>query len=96
MSDQEQSTAPGLTQKQEDDDALEFQRRIGANVRRWRLERALVLEEFALRCGKSAASVDRIESGGAMASLEFLWRAAQVLGVSCLVLTDQQEHRSVA
>lgn len=76
--------------------ALEFQRRIGANIRRWRLQRALAPAEFARRCGKPVTAVDQIESGTTMASLEFLWRAARVLGVSCLVLTDQQEDRSAA
>jgi hypothetical protein len=81
---------------EEDRDALEFQRRIGANVRQWRLQRALTLEDFAKRCGKPIAAVDQIETGATMASLEFLWRAARVLDVSCLVLTDQQEDRSAA
>ncbi len=81
---------------EEEQAALEFQRRIGANILRWRLQRALTLAEFARRCGKSIAAVEQIESGATMASLEFLWRAARVLGVSCLMLTDQQEDRSAA
>jgi transcriptional regulator with XRE-family HTH domain len=96
MFDREEPAGPDLLKMQEDDEALEFQRRIGANVRQWRLQRALTLEDFARRCAKPMAAVDQIESGATMASLEFLWRAAHVLGVSCLVLTDQQEDRSAA
>ena len=81
---------------EEDRAALEFQRRVGANVRHWRVQRGLTLEDFAMRCGKPIEAVDQIESGATMAGLEFLWRAARVLGVSCLVLTDQQEDRSAA
>ena len=90
--------APAIddSRDKEDYEALEFQRRIGANVRQWRLQRALTSEDFAWRCGKSLAALDQIESGATMASLEFLWRAARVLRVSCLALSDKQVDRSAA
>jgi transcriptional regulator with XRE-family HTH domain len=80
----------------EDQQAMAFQRRIGANIRHWRTQRSLDIAEFAGRCQRPSAAIVRIESGEAMPSVEFLWRAAHVLNVSCLALTDQAEHRSAA
>jgi transcriptional regulator with XRE-family HTH domain len=80
----------------EEQEALEFQRQIGRNIRHWRIQRALTAEEFARRSGKPVATINEIELGEAMPSVEFLWRAAQVLMVSCLAFTDPQEHRSAA
>jgi transcriptional regulator with XRE-family HTH domain len=80
----------------EEQDALEFQRRIGRNVRYWRMKRALTAEEFARRSGKPVATINEIESGEAMPGIEFLWRAAQVLKVSCLVFTEPGQLRSAA
>ncbi len=80
----------------EDQEALAFQRRIGANIRRWRTERSLGVAEFAGQCHQPAVAITRIESGEAMPSIEFLWRAARVLNVPCLALTDQGNHRSAA
>ena len=80
----------------EEQDALEFQRRIGGNIRHWRMQRAMTPEELARHIGKPVAAVNEIEAGEAMASVEFLWRAGQVLKVSCLAFTDSQQHRSAA
>lgn len=80
----------------EEQEALEFQRRIGSNVRYWRMQRTLTAEEFARRSGRSVATINAIESGEVMPGVEFLWRASQVLNVSCLAFTDPQQHRSAA
>ena len=80
----------------EEQEALEFQRQIGRNLRYWRMQRAMTPEEFARRSGKPVAVINEIEAGEAMPGVEFLWRAGQLLRVSCLVFTDPQEHRSAA
>jgi transcriptional regulator with XRE-family HTH domain len=80
----------------EDRDALEFQRRIGANIRFWRQDRAFTALEFAQRCRTTVAAIARMETGEEMPSLEFLWLASQVLRVPCLVLTDQRDQRFAA
>jgi transcriptional regulator with XRE-family HTH domain len=76
----------------DEQEALEFQRRIGANIRYWRLQRGLTREELASRSGKPVATISEIESGEAMASVEFLLRAARVLDVSCLALAGEDGH----
>jgi transcriptional regulator with XRE-family HTH domain len=80
----------------EEEEALAFQRRVGGNVRYWRMQRALTTEELARRSGKSVAAIDAIESGDAMPGVEFLWRAAHVLQVSCLAFTEPGQFRSAA
>lgn len=80
----------------DEQEALKFQHRIGRNVRYWRMQRAMTPGELACRIGKPVAAINEIEAGEAMASVEFLWRAGQVLKVSCLVFTDSQQQRSAA
>ena len=81
---------------QQEHEALEFQRRIGANIRNWRERRTLATWELARLCGRPIAAIERIESGEEMPSLEFLWQAARIMRVPCLALTDQHDHRSAA
>jgi hypothetical protein len=90
------AAATAADPSQDEREALAFQRQIGRNIRYWRMQRAVTLEELARRSGKLVATINEIEAGEAMASVEFLWRAGQVLHVSCLVFTDSQEHRSAA
>jgi transcriptional regulator with XRE-family HTH domain len=80
----------------EEQEALEFQRQIGRNVRHWRMQQMLTADEFARRSGKPVATISAIEAGEAMPSVEFLFRAGRVLNVSCLVFTAPREHRSAA
>jgi transcriptional regulator with XRE-family HTH domain len=87
-------TSVGLSR--EEQEALEFQRQVGRSVRYWRMQRTLTPEEFARRSGKPVAVINEIESGEAMPGVEFLWRAGQVLNVSCLAFTAPPEHRSAA
>ena len=76
--------------------ALEFQQRIGANLRYRRKRRGIALEKFASDCRVNVAALSRIESGEVMPSLELLLRAARLLNVSCLALTGEHEELSAA
>ena len=77
-------------------EALEFQRKVGRNLRYWRMQRAMTPKEFAHRSGKPVAVINAIEAGDTMPGVEFLWRAGQLLKVSCLAFIDPQQYRSAA
>lgn len=61
---------------------------IGRQVRYWRKRRGMTRRQFADRCGRSVAWVDKIESGErALLRLPLLETVAEVLGVEPSVLT---------
>lgn len=61
---------------------------IGRQVRYWRKRRGMTRRQFADRCGRSVAWVDKIESGErALLRLPLLKIVAEVLGVEPFVLT---------
>lgn len=64
---------------------LQVQRAVGANVRRFRLERSMTQKELAERAGLKAGYVSRIERGKCDAPLS---RIEAIAGVLCVPVSE--------
>lgn len=60
---------------------LQLQQTVGANVRRFRLERSMTQKELAERAGLKAGYVSRLECGKCNAPISRIAAIANVLGV---------------
>ena len=66
--------------------AQEFQRAVGANIRRLRLERHMTQRELAERTGVRADYISKLERGKCNAKLGRIGAIADVLGVDAFEL----------
>ena len=68
---------------------------IGGNVRKWRKQQGLSLENLARRAGVSRAMLSQIELGRSTPTIAVLWKIAHALQTPISALLSQRQEESV-
>jgi transcriptional regulator with XRE-family HTH domain len=71
-----------------------FERAVGTLLQHWRSKKGLTQEEIAGKIGIPRASYANLEAGRQRISVDVLWRASVVLGVSIATLCPDPVHTS--
>lgn len=64
---------------------------VGANIRKWRLERELSQEEVAHRVAITPSYLGQVERGGRNVSIEVMGRIAEALEVPLVRFLDREQ-----
>lgn len=73
----------------------DLMKRIGNNVRKYRMARNLTQEQLSVLVGKNPSAITRIEGGQRMMSVSLLYAISSALGVSVDSLLIENKDRSV-
>lgn len=73
----------------------DLMKKIGNNVRKYRMARNLTQEQLSVLVGKNPSAITRIEGGQRMMSVSLLYAISSALGVSVDSLLIENKDRSV-